>query len=66
MANLDVRMAAKRAGIPLWRVAQMLQISEASMTRMLRLELSPEDKARILRAIENAAHGDRAEQLILK
>lgn len=66
MANSDIRKAAKEKGIPLWRVAQMLQISEASMTRMLRIELSPEDKARILRAIENAAHGDRAEQLILK
>ena len=41
--NLDVRAAAKKAGVFLYDVAFALGVSENTVTRMLRREL-PEDK----------------------
>ena len=66
MANEAIRKAARCAGVPFWAIAQALEISEATMTRRMRTELSPEETERVLRAIENLRHGQRAEQLILK
>lgn len=51
MVNIAVRKAAKRAGIPLWRIADELQISEPTMTRKMRKELVDEERERILKII---------------
>lgn len=52
MENIQIRKAAREAHIPLWKIAQMVGISEPTLTRWLRVELSQEKKVRILQAIE--------------
>lgn len=47
MANDDIRMEAKKLGVKLWQIAEKLNISEPTMTRKLRKELSDEEKAEI-------------------
>lgn len=49
--NQAVRQAAKTAGIPLWKVAASIGVSEPTLTRWLRFPLSEEKEARILSAI---------------
>ncbi len=51
-ANTDVRKAAKAARVPLWMVADHLELTETAMTRKLRRELPEEEKAQILAAIQ--------------
>lgn len=50
--NQIVKLSARGAGVPLWRVAQELGISEATMTRKLRVPLSEEEKDEYLKIIE--------------
>lgn len=58
MHNEEVRYAAKKAGIPLWKIAFYLQISEPTMTRWLRTPLSVEREKRIMDAIKAIAKGE--------
>lgn len=51
-ANKEIRAAARAAKIPLWRIADAIDISEAMMTRKLRRELPEDEKAKILAAIK--------------
>ena len=54
-ANENVRRAARAAGVPLWRIAKELQVSEPTLTRWMRFPL-PEDKSeRIMSAITELA-----------
>lgn len=53
MSNADVRTAAKNAGVFLYQVAAAMGISEPTMTRKLRFELSKEEKAPIIEAIKH-------------
>ena len=50
--NEPIRLKARGAGVPLWAVAQELQISEATMSRWLRVPLSAEREHDIKAAIE--------------
>ncbi len=52
MANQDIRSYAKQKGVKLWQVANVKGISEPTMTRLLRQELSESDKAEIKRIID--------------
>ena len=52
MQNIDLRLRAKGAGVPLWRIAEALRISEPTLTRHLRKELSEKEKRQILSIIE--------------
>lgn len=52
MQNERVRQAAKEAGVPLWKIALQLNISEPTMTRWLRSPLSPERESKIMGAIK--------------
>lgn len=47
--NQTVRKAAKSAGIPLWKVAAFIGVSEPTIIRWLRFQL-PEDKERRIMA----------------
>lgn len=47
MENMDIRLEAKGAGIPLWKIARQLHISEPTLTRRLRVELPAEEKVKI-------------------
>ena len=51
LANADIRQAAKDAGVSLWELADEMNISEPTLTRMLRHELSGYMKADLLAAI---------------
>lgn len=54
-ANLDIRAAAKSAGVKLWELADYFGISEPSITRKLRHELPQAEKDRIFSIIEEIA-----------
>lgn len=55
MKNLEIRQKAKEKGVLLWEVADTLKISEATMTRKLRKELTPKEKSQIFEIIEKLA-----------
>ena len=50
-ANEDVRRAARAAGVPLWRIAAELEISEPTLTRWLRVPLPDDRRDKIMRVI---------------
>lgn len=52
MANQSLRLKARGAGVPLWKIAKELNISEPTLTRMLREPLKQEESLRILAVIE--------------
>ena len=52
MKNQDIRMALKRKGLCLWQLADQLGISEATMTRKLRKELSNDEKQKLHEIID--------------
>lgn len=60
-ANQDLRNAARDAGVPLWAIADVLHISEPTMTRKLRRELGETEKRKILDIISALAKEDRDE-----
>jgi transposase-like protein len=53
--NARVRTAAKQYGVPLWMLADVLGISEASMTRMLRRELPEVKQEELINKIKEIA-----------
>ena len=53
--NLDVRTYAKEKGVYLYEVAEALNISEPTIMRWLRAELTDERKAAIVEAINCVA-----------
>lgn len=55
MENMNLRRTAKAAKVPLWRIAEVLGISEPTMTRKLRRELPEKEKQQILGIIEHLA-----------
>lgn len=55
LANTELRASAKRAKVPFWAIARKLCISEPTMTRKLRDELSDSEKNEILAIIEEIA-----------
>ncbi len=55
MCNTDIRETAKQAGVFLYAVAEELGISEPTMTRLLRKELSNDKKAEIKKIIADLA-----------
>lgn len=51
-ANQEIRQAAKKFSVSLWEIADFLQISEPTLFRWLRHELSDEQKNTFFKAIE--------------
>ena len=51
MENLSLRQRAKSAGIPLWKIASYIGVSEPTITRWLRVPLSCSKEKVILEAI---------------
>lgn len=49
--NQTVRRAARAAGVPLWRIASNIGVSEPTLTRWLRVPLPEEKERRIMAAI---------------
>jgi len=52
MANEEIRKHARVKSVPFWKVAYTLGISEPTMTRKLRFELSPDEKRRVMQTID--------------
>lgn len=50
--NIDIREAARRKRIPLWKIADALGITDSSFSRMLRHELSEDKKQHIRKIID--------------
>ena len=55
MPNLDIRFKAKAAGVPLWRIAKEMKISDMTLFRRLRKELSVQEKQKFLDVIMKIA-----------
>ena len=55
LANADIRKAAKEAGVSLWEIADALNISEPTVTRLLRRELADDRKQELLYTIASIA-----------
>mgnify|MGYP001072246537 FL=1 len=63
MKNLELRKAAKAAGIPLWRIADAIGVGEATITRKLRHELPENEKKQLLNLIKQLAReGENADE----
>mgnify|MGYP000945213226 CR=1 FL=1 len=60
-ANREIREQAKRKGVFLWQIAEKYPLSDANFSKLLRRELSPEKKARVLSIIEELAAETRKE-----
>lgn len=58
-ANMDIRKAIKEAKIHHWEIAEALSVSEMTLVRWLRKELSDEKKQLILTAIEHLKEENR-------
>lgn len=53
--NLTIRDEASRSGVRLWQVAERMGLTEFTLSRKLRHELSDEDQARVLEIIRDLA-----------
>ena len=57
--NEDIKSAAKKAGVPLFRIGYAMGISESALSRKLRGQLNDKEKEAIYLAIERAADRSR-------
>ncbi len=53
MTNQTIRQAARASGVRLWRIAEALGVTDSTLSRKLRRELSPEETAHILGIIDS-------------
>lgn len=51
MQNQDIRRAAAGAGVKLWQIAEAMHMADSSLSRKLRRELPPEEKAQVFAVI---------------
>lgn len=57
MSNTEIKSYAMLRGVKLYQIAEELRISEATMTRMMRKELSPEKQQEIMQIIDQLSEG---------
>ena len=55
MSGSEIKAEAKKQGVYLWQVAKAAGISEPTLTRWLRGDLTPEQEEMLLTAIRKAA-----------
>lgn len=55
MANEYIRAVAKQSGVRLWELADVLGVSEPTITRRMRHDLGETERARFLEAINTVA-----------
>ena len=63
MENIDIRLMAKEASVPFWQIAELMGISENTMTRLMRKPLNCETKQMIIQII-NKVKEDRKHESI--
>ena len=61
MANRQIKERAKKEGVRLWQVADVLGVSEATMTRMLRKELPQAKQQEIMTIIDQISEAKHHE-----
>lgn len=54
---MHIRIRAKESGVPLWRVAIKLGISEPTMYRWLRVPLKAEQEEKFMNVIDSLSKG---------
>lgn len=59
MANQEIRMELKKRHIPQWKLGDLLGVSENTVNRKLRKELSTDEKQHILDAIRAGEGHDK-------
>lgn len=52
MSNAELRVYAKAKGVFFWQIAKAMGISEPTMTRRLRTELTEQEKQEFIRIID--------------
>ena len=52
LRNADLREAIRESGVRQWELAEAVGIREETLSRKLRYELEPEEKEKLLRAVE--------------
>ena len=55
MPNLDVRFKAKASGVSLWQIAAKMEISENTLYRKLRKEMTQKEKEEFFKIIRQIA-----------
>lgn len=60
--NAELRQVAKNAGVYFWQIAELWNVSESYMTRLMRRELTHAEQERFLQAIEQLKKMSRLEQ----
>ena len=56
-SNLDIRQHALANGIPMYKIAEALGMSETGFSRKMRYELSEDEKKRVFDAIDRVIIG---------
>lgn len=51
MNNNDIRLYAKGCGVPFWKIAEAMGKSEPTFTRLMRNELTEDQKSEIIKII---------------
>lgn len=59
--NMEIRTAAKKAGVKLWEVAEALGITDGMFSRKLRRELPEAERKRLLHIVADIAKRKEAE-----
>jgi len=52
MKNIEIRVRAKERGVFLWEIASAMGVSDMTITRHLRKELSQDEKEKIIAIID--------------
>lgn len=66
MTGQEIKAEARRAGIYLWQIAKAAGISEPTLTRWLRDELTPEHERRLNEAIKQLEGDQHGRQVALR
>lgn len=59
MANIEIRQAAKSAGVRHWQIAEAIGIAEETFSRKLRHELPADEQQTIMEIIQKLAKEDK-------
>ena len=52
MVNMEIREKAKKAGVCLWQIADVLGITDGNFSRKLRKELPEAEKEKVIKIID--------------
>ena len=58
MQNQEIKKIAKDKRVPQWRIAQKIGVSEMTLTRWLRVDLTPEKRTLIINAIDEISKSE--------